>query len=129
MAEIVKENAKEARFRLARSLLFMEKETTHRKKLGHAGPAQTVNKPFREVRRAAALRALFRTQRHVRWVRKPCVARFPYAVSRPGVPQGREGNGANLSEKIAAGELFRHAELGHAGPADRKSGEQGRKTI
>ncbi len=51
-----------------------------------------------------------RTQRHARWVRKPCKARFPYAVSRPGAPQGREGNGAYLSEKIAAGELFRHAE-------------------
>ena len=28
-----------------------------------------------------------RIQRHVRWIRKPCAARFPYAVCRPAEPK------------------------------------------
>ena len=53
---------------------------------------------------------VIRIRRHVRRMRKPCLARFPCAVSRPGVPQGREGNSVQLSEKDAVGGLFRHAE-------------------
>src|SRR5699024_2463481 len=52
---------------------------------------------------------VIRIRRHVRRMRKPCLARFPCAVSRPGVPQGREGNSVQLSEKDAVGGLFRHA--------------------
>src|SRR5699024_9896019 len=39
-----------------------------------------------------------RIRRHVRRIRKPCCARFPCAVSRPGAPRGREGNGVNLGK-------------------------------
>ena len=53
------------------------------KKRRPAGRPRLSKKPFREVRRAAALRAVFRIQRHVRWIRKPCVARFPCAFPRP----------------------------------------------
>ena len=53
---------------------------------------------------------VIRIRRHVRRMRKPCLARFPCAVSRPGVPQGREGNSVQLSEKDAVGGLFRHTE-------------------
>ena len=54
---------------------------------------------------------VIRIRRHVRRMRKPCCARFPCAVSRPGVPQGREGNSVQLSEKDAVGGLFRHTEM------------------
>ena len=53
---------------------------------------QTVKKPFREVRRAAALRAVSRIQRHVRWIRKPCAARFPCTFSRPRRRRRREAS-------------------------------------
>ncbi len=57
-----------------------------------------------------------RIRRHARRIRRPCPARLPYAVSRPGAPQGREGNSAFHSKKDAAGGLFRHAKAGGAGP-------------
>ena len=49
-------------------------------------------KTFWEFRRAAALRAVFRIQRHVRWIRKPCAARFPCTFSRPRRMRRREAS-------------------------------------
>ena len=90
---------------------------------------QTVKKSFREVRRAAALRAVSRIQRHVRWIRKPCAARFPCTFPRPRrrreqIQGLRAASAQNAdiceqgkrvpAEKAAAGGLFRHAETGGA---------------
>ena len=52
--------------------------------------ASDCQKTFWEVRRAAALRRVFRIQRHVRWIRKPCAARFPCTFPRPR--RRRRGN-------------------------------------
>ena len=49
-------------------------------------------KNFWEVRRAVALRTVFRIQRHVRWIRKPCAARFPCAFPRPRRRRRREAS-------------------------------------
>ena len=40
-------------------------------------------KNLRWCRRGEPLRLKIRSQRHVRWLRKACVARFPYALPRP----------------------------------------------
>ena len=47
-----------------------------------------------------------RIRRHVRRIRKPCCARFPYAVSRPGGPSGREGNSANTRKRTPQADFF-----------------------
>ena len=53
---------------------------------------------------------VIRIRRHVRRMRKPCLARFPCAVSRPSVAQGGEGNAAKRQKKDAAGRFFRYTE-------------------
>ncbi len=50
--------------------------------------------------------SVIRPQRHARWGRKPCAARFPYAVRRPASAASRR-TAQSSAEKIAAGELFR----------------------
>ncbi len=44
-----------------------------------------------------ALQSVFQPQRHVRWVRKPCAARFPYVIHRIGnKPDAEYVGGFNL---------------------------------
>ncbi len=47
-----------------------------------------------------------RIRRHVRRIRNPCCARIPCAVSRPGVPQGREGNSAKIRKRTPQADFF-----------------------
>ena len=47
-----------------------------------AGP-RSPHQPSGGSEGSRALRAVFRIRRHVRWIRKPCVARFPCAFPRP----------------------------------------------
>ena len=59
--------------------------------------SQTVKKPFREVWRAKALQMQSESGDMCGGF-GPCRARLPCAVSRPGAPRGREGNGVNLGK-------------------------------
>ena len=47
-----------------------------------------------------------RIRRHVRRIRKPCCARFPCAVSRPGAPRGREGNSVKIRKRTPQADFF-----------------------
>ena len=47
-----------------------------------------------------------RIRRHVRRIRKPCTARFPCAVSRPGAPRGREGNSVKIRKRTPQADFF-----------------------
>ena len=60
--------------------------------------SQTVKKPFREVWRAEVLQIQSESGDMCGGF-GPCRARLPCAVSRPGAPQGREGNGVNIRKR------------------------------
>ena len=67
---------------LARGLNSDKKKTPTGRHLCGVSPSGCRKTP-REVSEGRSSPTVFRPQRHARWGRKPCVARFPYTVCRP----------------------------------------------